>query len=270
MHGAPSPWLGDLYHWYLRASWAGAVGAIVAAYLLANAGFALAYAGVGGVANLPPGDLPAAFFFSVQTMGTIGYGAMYPATVPAHLLVVGESVVGLLLTALSTGLVFAKFSQPQGRIVFSDSVCVSDHDGRPTLMIRLGNSRGNRVLEANVRLDATLSTVTAEGRPFYRMLELTPVRARIPALSRSFSIMHVLDERSPLFGLTRTSADGWELELLVTLTGLDDTTGQTIHGQRVYEVDAIRFGHRFADVLSTAPDGSLVLDVSRFHDVEPA
>lgn len=264
----PTP-LRDLYHGFLRVRWPIALLGIVGLYLVANALFAVVYFLVGGITNMPD-SLLWAFFFSVQTMGTIGYGGMYPATEAANMVVVLESVVGLLLTALFTGLVFAKFSQPTGRLVFSRFAVVSAHEGKPTLMFRIGNERGNRVVEANVKVDASITTTTAEGRTFYRMAELTLVRSRIGALTRAFNVMHVLEAPSPLAGLDPAMAEKMELEIAVTVTGLDDTTGQTLHGQRTYEIPAIRFGMRLADVMSTQPDGSLVFDAARFHDIEPA
>lgn len=267
--GVPRTFFRDVYHLFLRVPWGSALGAIVAVFLAANALFALAFRLVGGVANLDPGSFLYAFFFSVQTMATIGYGSMYPESIAANTLVVVEAVFGLLLTALSTGLVFAKFSQPQGRIAFSRHAVITRHEGRPTLMFRVGNERGNRVVEASVRVDASMRTTTAEGRTFYRLVELTLARSRIPALTRSFNVLHVLDEHSPLAGLSPERAAAAELELLVTVTGLDDTTGQTTHGMKTYEPDQLRFGHRLVDMLSELPDGDLLVDIGKFHEIEP-
>ena len=156
--------LRDVYHSLLTTTWTQFFALVLVVYLGANLVFALGYLAIGdGIEEARPGNFADAFFFSVQTMGTIGYGGMFPASVAANVVVVAESVYGLLLTALSTGLLFAKFSQPQGRIVFSQFACVTQHDGKPTLMFRIGNERGNRVIEANVRLDVSLTTVTAAG-----------------------------------------------------------------------------------------------------------
>jgi inward rectifier potassium channel len=259
----------DLYHRFLRVSWPVAIVAIVVWYLLANLLFALVYRFAGGVQNLPPASLLWSFFFSVQTMGTIGYGAMYPVTELANGVVVVESVIGMLLTALFTGLVFAKFSQPNGKIVFSNHAVVTRHDGKLTLMFRIGNERGNRVVEATARVDAVVRTTTAEGRTFYRAHELVLARPRMGALSRAWNVMHVLEDKSPIANLTEAMADERELELSVTVTGLDDTTGQTVHGYRLYEASALRFGMRLKDGLSVDPDGTFVFDARRFHDIEP-
>jgi inward rectifier potassium channel len=173
-----------------------------------------------------------------------------------------------LLTALFTGLVFAKFSLPVGRFVFSRQAVVTTHEGQRVLMFRVGNERGNRVVEAQIKVDAAITTL-AEGRTFYRQVELPLCRARIAALSRTWNVIHVLDGSSPLAGLDPEKAEQMELELVVTVLGLDDTTGQTLHGQHLYEARAIRYGMRFADVLTALPNGDLVLDVRRFHDIEP-
>lgn len=267
--GARRTPLRDLYHRFLRISWPAALAGIVVSYLGINGLFAVAYYFVGGVTNMPEGSLLWAFFFSVQTMGTIGYGAMYPASELANVLVVLESVVGMLLTALFTGLVFAKFSQPVGRIVFSRYAVITQHEGKPTLMLRVGNERGNRVVEAQVKIDASITTTTKEGNTFYRTLELDLVRSRMGALSRAWNVMHLLEAPSPLAELDAERAEKMELELLVTVTGLDDTTGQMLHGQRVYEASALKFGMRLADGLSIGADGSFILDTRRFHDIEP-
>lgn len=263
----PAP-LRDLYHRFLGASWPAAIAIIAATFLIANVLFALVYVAIGGVTNMPEGSLLWAFFFSVQTMGTIGYGVMAPASVAANAVVVAESVTGMLLTALFTGLVFAKFSQPVGRIVFSRDAVVTQHEGQRALMFRVGNERGNRVVEAQIKVDVAITTV-AEGRTFYKQTELVLRRSRIAALSRTWNVIHVMNEASPLFGLDPAEAERLEVELMVTVVGLDDTTGQTIHGQHLYEAKAIRFGRRFADVLTALPDGNFVVDVRRFHDLEP-
>src|SRR4029077_8819838 len=131
------------------------LGVIALGYLVANALYAVAYELVGGIENAKVGSFGDAFFFSVQTMGTIGYGAMYPKTLAANMLVVSESLVSLILTALATGLVFAKFSRPNARIVFSDYAVICPFNGVPTLMFRIGNERGNAIVDAQIRAIAT-------------------------------------------------------------------------------------------------------------------
>lgn len=266
---ARQPWLRDVYHLFLRISWPAALGLIVAAYLAVNLVFATLYLAVGGVAGAARGSLFDAFSFSVQTLGTIGYGAMYPKTRAAQTLVIVESVAGLLVTALATGLVFAKFSQPTARIAFARHVTLGLMDGVPTLMFRVGNERRNNVAEAQVRVVLMRTVKTREGVTFYRMVDVPLLRDRSPSMNRSWTVMHLLDERSPLYGATPESLARDEVEFLVTLIGVDETSYQPVHARRTYEHRAIAWGARHADVLSENANGDLVLDLGRFHEIVP-
>ena len=268
---APISAWGDLYHQLLRLPWWTTLLAIAALFIGVNVLFACAYLAVGGVVNLPKGSFTDAFFFSVQTLGTIGYGTMYPATRAANLLMTLESLSALLVTALSTGLVFSKFSMPTARIIFSQKAVIFDMDGERTLAIRLANQRGNYVVEAQLRVTLVRLEKTREGQALYRMHELTLVRDRSPALGRSWTVLHRIAPGSPLHGATPATLREQEAEILATVVGIDGTSAQTIHARHVYdgERDAA-FGHRYADMLTPTPDGKLQLDFARFHDVVPA
>lgn len=259
--------LGDLYHRYLRASWPVALGAIVAAFLVMNLAFALVYVAVGGVEGARPGSLFDAYAFSIETMATIGYGEMHPSTTASHLVVMVEAVTGLLVTAVVTGLAFAKFSQPTARIVFSERVAIGPVNGVPTLSFRVGNERGNRILEATVRVVMVRTERTLEGETFYRMYDLPLARERSPALSRSWNAMHVIDGASLLRGSSPDSVERDEVEFLVTVVGTDDTSLQPVHARKRYLAGDIAWGARLADVLEMRDDGSFVLDLQRFHHI---
>ena len=267
--GAKSTPFRDFYHRFLRVSWPVALLALVAVFLALNAAYAGLYLVTGGVANARPGSFVDAFFFSVQTMGTIGYGSMYPASLAANVLVVSEAVVGLLVVALATGLVFAKFSQSNARIVFSRQVVIAPWDGVPTLMFRVGNERGNQIMEAHIRVVLIRTERTKEGVTFYRMLDLPLTRDRSPALSRSWTVMHSITPDSLLHGHSPESLRAIECELLVTVVGVDDTSLQPVHARHTYLDHEIVWGARHRDVLHERPDGQMVLDVTRFHDIEP-
>ena len=267
--GAPTTWFRDAFHAFLRIPWWAGLGIVVAAFLVANLLFGLAYARLGGVANARPHSIADGFYFSIQTMATIGYGAMYPQSTAANVLVVIEAVLGLLITALSTGLVFAKFSRPTGRIVFSHDVVIGPMDGVPMLMFRVGNERGNMIAEATIRVAVVRTVKTAEGNTFYRITDLPLVRERSPAMSRSWTVMHEITAASPLHGYDPERMAREELELMVSLSGIDDTSYQPVHARHQYEHPAIRWGARLADVLSESADGDLVLDVRQFHAVVP-
>jgi inward rectifier potassium channel len=261
--------LRDFYHALLRLPWWATITAISGAFLAANAMFALAYMLVGGVEHALPGSFRDAFFFSVQTMGTIGYGAMYPGSTAANVVVVVEAIVSLLLTAMSTGIVFAKLSRSTARCAFTRHAVISPVDGVPTLMFRLGNERGNQIVDAKIQVVLYRTERTDEGRTYYRQLDLNLVRGQALSLSRSWNVLHAIDDTSPLWGETPASMAANEIELQVMMVGLDDITMQTVHAGHRYFAKDILWGARLADVLSETPEGHLLLDLRRFHDVEP-
>lgn len=260
--------LRDFYHALLERPWWVTIAAISGAFLTVNALFAVAYLLVGGVAHAIPASFRDAFFFSVQTMGTVGYGAMFPESTGANLVVTAEAITGLTLTALATGLVFAKFSRSTARLIFTENVVISPVNGVPALQFRLGNERGNSIVDAQIKVLLVRTEITAEGRTFYRMLDLTLTRQRALSLSRSWNVVHVIDRESPLYGETPASLAAKEIELQVQVIGLDDATMQMVHGGHRYFARNFLWGHRLADVLSETPDGHLLLDLRRFHDVE--
>ncbi|MCB9586145.1 MAG: ion transporter [Polyangiaceae bacterium] len=260
--------LRDIYHLLLRASWTRAISLLGAVYVVMNLAFAICYWRLGGVANMTPGSFKDAFFFSVQTMATIGYGGMYPQSEIANVLMTIESICGVFVTAIFTGLVFSKFARASARIVFSRNVVIGPHDGVKTLMLRIGNDRNDSVLDARVRCVLTRTVHTAEGKTFYRMVDLKLARDVAPVLARAFVIMHPIDEDSPLFGLTPADYVEQEIEVMVSVSGLDETTMQPVHAVFSYEDPQILHDHRLADVLSEKPNGNIIMDVRRFHDVE--
>lgn len=262
----PTPFR-DLYHRFLRLRWSAALGVLVLVVVALNGLFAAGYWYVGGVENMRPDSFRDAFYFSIHTFATIGYGSMYPTSDGAELLVAAEAIVGLLTTALATGLLVAKFTTATARVVFSRSVAISPMDGVPTLMFRVSNERGNSIVEAQLRAAIVRTEHTAEGVVFYRMIDLPLSRERAPAVSRSWMAMHPITEASPLHGADPEMLQQWELELNVSLVGIDDTSLQSIHAQHSYDAADIVWGVRHADVLSELPDGALLLDMTKFHDV---
>lgn len=267
--GAPRMTLRDFYHLFLRVRWSAAIAAIVVSYLALNALFAAAYVVSGGVANAQPGSFFDAFCFSVQTMGTVGYGAMYPASRAANLVVIVESVTSLIVTAVATGLVFAKFSRSSARIVFSNQAVIGPMEGVPTLMLRVGNERSNQILEATIHLSLLRTEKTKEGMIFYRMYDLRLTRDRSPAMARSWTVLHPITSESPLYGATPASMAEQEVELLVTVVGVDDTSLQPVHARKQYQDTDVVWGARHGDIISEDADGNVVLDIRRFHHVVP-
>ena len=262
--------MSDVYHHLMRAPWWLDLLAVSALFLLLNFLFALAYTAVGGVAGAEPGSIADHFFFSVQTMGTIGYGVMHPLSAAAEALVTTEVIVGVSLVALTSGMLFAKFSVPRSRMTFAEWATISPYDGVPTLMFRLGNERASQVIEATVRVVLVRTERTAEGVVYYRMHDVRLHRDRSPALARSWTVLHTIDASSPLHGATPETLVRDEVEIMLTVVGIDETSAQNLYARHTYSPDQIRWGARHADMLSDLPDGRLQLDVRRFHDVVPA
>lgn len=259
--------LTDFYHTLMEASWPVTFGVILAAFLGINLVFALAYAALGnGVAGARPGHFEDCFFFSVETLATIGYGKMTPDSLPAHVVVTLEAFTGILVTALTTGLLFAKFSRPTARVLFSRDVLFGPHDGKPTLMFRLANERGNRIVQASVRVSLLRESTTAEGISMRRLVDLKLKRADSAMFALTWTVFHVVDESSPLFGLDAAELARSRVNLVATLVGLDDTLSQTVHARYAWSHERFKFGHRFVDVLVDEPDGSRTLDLRKFHD----
>ncbi len=258
----------DLYHLWLRTTWPRALLLIAVVYLAVNAVFALAYLTIGGIAN-SRGDFFDSMFFSIETMGTIGYGEMAPATRAAHTVVMFESVTSLLLTALLTGLVFTKFSLPMSRLAFSTKLTISPMNGVPTLALRVGNERSNVIAEARIRLGFVYTQISQEGVLMYRLEDLKLVRDSTQALTRSWTVMHVIDESSPLYGMTPETLVSREVEFFASVVGTDDTSLQPVLSRHRYLDSDVVWGARHVDILSELPDGQLQMDAGKFDLVMP-
>jgi inward rectifier potassium channel len=260
----------DLYHFLLQASWPRVLLLVASAYLTINLIFASLYlAGGDTISGATPGSFADAFFFSVQTFSTIGYGVMAPKGAFAAVVVTAEAFVGLLMVAMGTGLMFAKFSRPTARILFSKKMVISQRDGKPTLMLRIANERGNDVIEASFRVTVLKEEISAEGERMRRLHDLKLVRGDTPLFTLTFQGMHVIDELSPLHGVTAETLRAGEMRFIVTVTGLDATFATTINGRHIYMADDVAWNARFADVLSNRADGRLQLDYDKFHEIVP-
>jgi inward rectifier potassium channel len=238
-------------------------------YLVVNALFALAYL-VGGdnIANAQPGSFLDAFFFSVQTVASIGYGAMYPKTLYANIIVAIEAIVGLMGIAVMTGLSFARFSRPTARVLFSQVAVVAPHEGIPTLTFRTANQRRNQILEAQLRVYLLRDEMTAEGQHIRRIHDLKLLRHQTPNFALTWQAMHPIDRHSPLYGLTAESLKQTTTMLVISLSGLDETVAQTVHARHIYHASDILWNHRFVDVIShSGSDGHRYVDYNYFHDV---
>jgi inward rectifier potassium channel len=267
--GARRVGMGDLYYFLVSGSWWRLMGVFVAAYLLINLLFGSAFFFCQGVGNARPDSFIDHFSFSVQTFATIGYGTMFPANIAAHLLVTVEAMIGILYAAVATGLVFAKFSRPRARVLFSNRAVIAPRNGVQTLMFRVANERTNHIVEAQLRVFFIRNEVTKEGERIRRMHDLSLVRNTSPAFILSWTAMHPITPESPLYNITPELLEAGSVEIVVTLTGLDDSLGQTIHARHSYLQHELMWNARMVDVIRVEPDGRRIVDYGRFHEVEP-
>ena len=260
----------DLYHWLLVINWWKFLILFSLFYLAINVVFALAYLTTkGGIANARPDSFSDAFFFSVQTLSTIGYGAMYPQTIYTQVLVVFEVLTGIILVAMATGLMFARFAQPRARVLFSKVAVICPFNRVPTLMFRVANQRDNRIIEARVWVSFLANEVSPEGIELRRFYNLPLLRSESPSFALSWTVMHPIDEFSPLWGDTSESLLECDASILVILTGLDETFSSTIHARYIYKVKDLLWSMRFTDILHQTDDGNYYIDYQHFHDVIP-
>jgi len=263
----------DSYHTMLRMGWAEFLAWLLLVYLTINGLFAAGYlacgpGSLGGSRGIDQGSrFWDAFFFSVQTFATIGYGKITPIGMAANILVTIEALVGLLSLALATGLLFARFSKPTARVVFSNRAILSKHDGIPSLIFRIANQRLNQIVEAQVSFVLSINEVTEEGERYRNFYDLKLERSRSPIFALTWLVVHPIDSTSPLFEKTDEFLKQGFAEFVVSLTGIDDTFSQTIHARYSYLPDEIVWGGKFGDILSRTPDNRIALDLKGIHEI---
>jgi inward rectifier potassium channel len=223
----------------------------------------------GDVTNVNPAGYWGLFFFSVETLATVGYGDMHPQTLYGHVVASCEVFTGLLALALLTGLIFARFSRPTARFLFARCAVVRPLDGMPTLMMRAANARQNVVMEAQAQLRMVRDELTPEGYRIRRIHDLALRRHQHPIFIFGWSLLHVIDAASPLHGQSEQSLNAARAVLVLTVSGTDETTGQTLMARHEYPASTLRWNHEFVDILSTGEDGVDRFDYLKFHDVRP-
>lgn len=268
--GLPRRTFDDIYHFMMEASWKRLLVIVAASYLSTNALFAGLYLLAGdSISGAESGSFSDAFFFSVQTLSTVGYGVMAPKGALGSTLVTFEAFIGLLGMAMASGLMFSKFARPTARVLFSSKVLISTRNGRPCLVLRTANGRGNELVEATLRISVLKPEITAEGERMRRFHDLVLERSQTPLFTLTWTVIHVIDEQSPLYGETEASLHAMNVRFIVTLTGIDSTFSQTVYARTNYYADDVVWGGRFVDVTTLLPDGRLQVDYTKFHDVMP-
>jgi len=260
----------DLYHYFMTVSWPQLFATFGLFFLVFDVLFGLLYHLVPGcIANLNPPGFAGAFFFSVETLATVGYGDMHPQTLYGHMVAMFEIFVGVMSLALITGIMFARFSRPRARFLFTNNLVVRPLDGKVTLIVRAANMRQNIVQDAFAQLRMFRSEVTVENYRIRRVIDLPLVRSQHPMFALGWTIMHVIDEASPLFSETPESLQACGAAFVLSLSGTDETTGQVLMARAQYTYADIRWNATFHDILEESADGMLHLDYRKFHDVEP-
>jgi inward rectifier potassium channel len=264
-------WFTDVYSYLLAITWRRLLGVFFLVYCGTNALFGfLFWVGGNDIANARVGSFADAFWFSVQTYATIGYGGMSPATTYAHVLVTLEAFVGMMAMALGTGIVFAKFSRPTARVAFSRNLVVHVRNGRPVLEFRLANQRRGTLSDATMKLSVIKDEVTAEGQPMRRGYPLELERPNMPVLSLAWNLIHVLDEQSPVHGLSAQGGSDRIMGFIASLTAHDDTMAETVHARQFYNLDEVLHDVRFVDMIDAKSEpGVIVIDHSLLHEVRP-
>jgi inward rectifier potassium channel len=261
--------LRDPYHMAVSLSWPSFAVAMLACWLVINLVFALLYwLRAGDVTNAAPGSFADVFFFSVETLATVGYGVMAPATLFGHIVSAAEIVSGMAFTAIFTGLLFVRFSRPKAKIVYAEDAVVARHNKRPTLMLRVVNGRVTIMSNASARLFALLPVRTAEGSSFRRPMELQLQQSHLPLFVMPWTLMHVIDETSPLHGHDTDSLDEADARLFLTMEARDHALNAVVQDIKDYSPAHIRFGMRFADMVMLN-EGGATADLSRISLLEP-
>lgn len=268
-YGMPPLGWRDLYHRALTVSWPAFFLSLAVLFLVINGCFATLYMlGAEPIANQSPAGFGGAFFFSVETLATVGYGDMHPQTVYAHVIATLEIFIGMSGIALSTGLVFARFSRPRAKILFARNAIVRPLNGRLTLMVRVANARQNVIAEARAKLRLMRVEGTREGYTLRKIHDLPLVRSEHPIFLLGWNLMHVIDETSPLFGETAESLAERDASLLITIEGSDETTSQTMQARFSWMHDDIRWFYRYVDLMHEE-GGITHIDYTHFHDIVP-
>ncbi len=260
----------DPYHVALTLSWLGFFGLFLVSELLLNSVFGLLYwLRPGCVANLPSGSFGMAFFFSIETLATVGYGVMAPVTLYGHAVSAAEIITGTAFTAIATGLTFVRFSRSRPHLLYADRAVVARYNGVPTLMLRIGNARTTPLTQARASLSALLSERTTEGQFYRRAYSLPLIRSEFPIFAITWTLMHPIDESSPLVAYDAERLVGEDARLFLTFSAHDQALGAEVQDTRSYAAKTVLFGQRYVDAVSFDEQGRTSADLTLISETEP-
>jgi inward rectifier potassium channel len=258
----------DLYHRAMTVHWPVFFGSAAVLFVTLNAVFGFLYwLGREPIANAEGNGPLAFFYFSIETLATVGYGDMHPQTDYGHLIATVEIFTGMSFLAVMTGFIFARFSRPRARFVFASTAVISRHEGPQALMIRTANARHNTISRANARLWLIRAERSKEGDELRRFYELKLDRSEHPMFVLSWMLFHIIDKESPLHEATASDLEEGDALLVLNVGGLDDSSAQQLYARHVYSWRDIRWQHRYKDITSVSPQGRFLLDYTKFNDV---
>ena len=260
----------SLYHAALSMTWPRFLCVVSLSYLVVNVAFALLFMACGRDALVSAheshmgGDFARAFFFSVETFATIGYGEISPVGVASHMLVVVESLIALMSQAVITGLLFARFSRPTAAILFSENIVVSPFQSGRALMFRITNLRDSQLLDVTARVNC--SWMDGASR---RFMQLELERSNVMFFPLAWTIVHAITPGSPVYGVTEARMLAENFEFLVTIAATDETFAQTVHARSSYKASEMLWGAKFRNIFNPPDDdGMMSVDVERIDDVD--
>src|SRR2546428_14147255 len=262
----------DVYRWLLGLSWPQFATFVASLYLGLNFLFAALYSfQQNSIAASTGGHwFFDCFFFSVQTLATVAYGHMYPQTLYGHIITTIEIMSGIFLLAVMTGLIFVRFSRPSARVVFSNPIVIAPLNGKPTLMVRVGNENQHSMVEAEFRIMFSRDEPLIEGSDFRYFYVLKLHFDRLTISPAALTLRHRIDEQSPLFGATAESLQASRALFFVSVVGIDPVIAAAVQTQQDYIWRDIRFGNRFVEIYTEHGGGRLTVDYGRLHETEPA
>lgn len=262
-------WL-DPYHLLLTLSWSRFFALLTGFFLAVNLLFATAYWLVpGSVSHAHPESFLDMLFFSIETIATVGYGEMVPGTLAGHIISSLEILAGLMSLAVVTGLIFARFSKPTARVLFSSKIVTRDFDGHRVLMMRVANERHNRMVEPTANLGLVRLEKAIDGEPYYRIHDLVLQGDRNPMFALTWTLIHRIDETSPLFGWTKGELEAARSRITISIFGHDETIAASVYALHEYSAEQVYFDHQFVDILSEGENGMRIIDLTHFHDIVP-
>jgi inward rectifier potassium channel len=260
----------DAYHWLLTLSWPQFSACIFALYLGINLVFACCYHWRPHcIAGMETNTWPDAFFFSVETLATVGYGHMYPDSMFGHLAATAEIIVGMFGMAIVTGLIFIRFSRPVARILFSDALVLSPYDGQPALMFRAANLRQQSMAEAEFRMILMREEKTKEGEVWRRFYPLKLQFDRLILFPAIITVRHVIDEQSPLHGFSLADMERADCRFAASIVCIDTVIPAPVQISVTYSWKQIRPNHKFVEVYNQLDPESVAVDYSLLHTTEP-